>query len=186
MTDSTPRHVPSPSSDADYRRSAAAEWVSTGHVTIRLSADAQARVDQIVAEDRAEQGQAPVREPVVLVRKMTPAELAGFDARTIAKPYREQPASALPNVSVRQQEVWRFIAIFIAREGMAPTVREIQAGMRMSSTSVVEYALSRLIDAGAITRRPGRSRSLTVRVLPPGLSRDDLAALTEGLGVAAA
>jgi repressor LexA len=46
------------------------------------------------------------------------------------------------------------------REGLPPTIREIQQETGLSSTSVVTHHVAILERRGAITRRPGISRSI--------------------------
>lgn len=60
--------------------------------------------------------------------------------------------------------VLRFCAEYSGRVGYPPTVREIQRGCGLGSTSVVSYHLARLRAAGAIDFVDGAAR--TVRVLP--------------------
>ena len=63
----------------------------------------------------------------------------------------------------RSELVLRFCEEFIARRGYAPSVREIQLGCGLRSTSVVSYHLARLRAAGAIDFVNGAAR--TIRVL---------------------
>ena len=60
--------------------------------------------------------------------------------------------------------VLRFCEEFIARNGYAPSVREIQLGCGLTSTSVVSYHLARLRSEGQIDFVSGTAR--TIRVLP--------------------
>lgn len=60
--------------------------------------------------------------------------------------------------------VLRFCEDFIARNGYAPSVREIQFGCGLGSTSVVAYHLARLRSDGHIDFVSGTAR--TIRVLP--------------------
>lgn len=59
-------------------------------------------------------------------------------------------------------QVLDFIVQFRARHQVSPTVREVQTGVGISSTSVVSYHLGKLIDQGKLERTvPGRpTRSL--------------------------
>ena len=76
------------------------------------------------------------------------------------------------NMKMKQSEIFAFIKRHKqAHDGNAPTLREIRDVCGLSSTSVVNYCLDNLEDAGLI-RRPekGASRGIEVvggRWLPP-------------------
>ena len=75
-----------------------------------------------------------------------------------------EEALLLAGASPTTQAVLDFIREFKAREHMAPTVREIQIGCDLSSTSVVDYQLELLEDRHrAITRKPNIARSIMLR-----------------------
>lgn len=67
----------------------------------------------------------------------------------------------------RQQTVLDFLREFHSRHGHAPTEREIQAGLGFSSQSVARHYLTILERKGAISRQPGKARSLVIPD-PPG------------------
>ena len=67
----------------------------------------------------------------------------------------------------RQQKICQFIARFSRQHGFAPTVREIQSSLDISSTSVVDYNLRALARAGKLTGQDGFSRTI---VLTPNAS----------------
>ena len=46
--------------------------------------------------------------------------------------------------------------------GWPPTVREIQSEFGMSSTSVADYWINKLVNAGVIEREPGVARGLRI------------------------
>ena len=69
----------------------------------------------------------------------------------------------------RQTDMLEFINTHIGRNGYPPTVREIQKGCDISSTSVVTYNLDKLVNAGKITREPERSRSIALVEKEPEL-----------------
>jgi len=71
-------------------------------------------------------------------------------------------------LSQRQQKICQFIARFSREHGFAPTVREIQSSLDISSTSVVHYHLRALARAGRLTRKDGFSRTI---VLTPNSSQ---------------
>ncbi len=63
-------------------------------------------------------------------------------------------------LSDRQQEIIRFIRRFWDDNRIPPTIRDIQSGCAISSTSVVEYNLKVLQREGHIKRQPELSRSI--------------------------
>lgn len=62
----------------------------------------------------------------------------------------------------RQQKICQFIAQFSRQHGFAPTIREIQSSLDISSTSVVDYNLRALARAGKLTRKDGFSRTIVL------------------------
>lgn len=63
-------------------------------------------------------------------------------------------------LSDKQRHIIRFIDRFLAERGYPPTVRDIQAGCRISSTSVVDYNLNILEREGYIRRHAEVSRGI--------------------------
>ncbi len=63
-------------------------------------------------------------------------------------------------LSVRQQRIVDFIYGFLLDNGYPPTVRDIQSGCGISSTSVVDYHLKVLEKEGHIRRHPEVSRGI--------------------------
>lgn len=60
----------------------------------------------------------------------------------------------------RQRAILTFIRNYkIANQGRSPTVREVAKGTDISSTSVAEYNISKLIEAGALGRNKKVSRA---------------------------
>ncbi|MFJ9638655.1 LexA family protein [Streptomyces sp. NPDC101178] len=59
---------------------------------------------------------------------------------------RERP------LSVRQEAIMRLIRSWIIEHGEGPTIRQIGAGVGLSSTSSVAYQLSQLEKRGLISR----------------------------------
>lgn len=59
-----------------------------------------------------------------------------------------------------QQRMINYLADYIDEHGMSPTVREIQEGCAISSTSVVDYNLKQLCIKGYVTWHRKRSRSV--------------------------
>ena len=63
-------------------------------------------------------------------------------------------------LSERQQRILHLIREFIEEQGYPPTVRDIQHGCSISSTSVVDYNLNILQREGHIRRSPDISRGI--------------------------
>ncbi|MFC1915275.1 transcriptional repressor LexA [Chloroflexota bacterium] len=63
-------------------------------------------------------------------------------------------------LSSRQQNIIDFIHSFLVKRGFPPTVRDIQSGCGISSTSVVDYHLKVLRKEGYIRRHPEVSRGI--------------------------
>jgi repressor LexA len=62
----------------------------------------------------------------------------------------------------RQTAVLEFLRDFTAQHGHPPTEREIQSGLGFSSQSVARHYLAALEKKGALTRRAGMARGLTL------------------------
>lgn len=74
-------------------------------------------------------------------------------------------------LSDRQQRMYEFIRSFTEENQYPPTIREIGEAVDISSTSVVNYNLNKLVDAGLIERNKEVSRGIRVqesmaRILP--------------------
>lgn len=67
-----------------------------------------------------------------------------------------------------RREILACIARWYRERGVYPTVREIQAELRVSSPSVVDYHLRRLEEAGIIRREGRRSRGIRLLQWPDG------------------
>ncbi len=65
-------------------------------------------------------------------------------------------------LSKRQEAILQFIGDYWRQHRRAPTVREIQEGLNLSSTSVVNHHLEALARKGYIERDPGISRGVKV------------------------
>jgi repressor LexA len=62
----------------------------------------------------------------------------------------------------RQQAILRYVRRFLEARGYAPSVRQIQAALDLSSTSVVTYHLDALQARGLLQRSAGCPRSITL------------------------
>lgn len=67
---------------------------------------------------------------------------------------------ARKGLSERQQKILQYIAEYIHANTRPPTIREIGRNVKISSTSVVNYNLSRLQDKGLIERDAEVSRGI--------------------------
>lgn len=65
-------------------------------------------------------------------------------------------------LSPRQQRIYRFIRQFASEHHYPPTIREIGSALGISSTSVVNYNLNKLEEAGLIQRDREVSRGLKI------------------------
>ena len=63
-------------------------------------------------------------------------------------------------LSKRQHHILRFIHQHSLEHGFAPSIREISIATDITSTSVVNYNLERLIDWGYLVKSRGKSRAL--------------------------
>lgn len=63
-------------------------------------------------------------------------------------------------LSEKQQDILRFLEEFITEHDYPPSIRDIQQGCRISSTSVVDYNLKRLEEKGLIRRDREVSRAI--------------------------
>lgn len=68
----------------------------------------------------------------------------------------------LSELSDRQRSIYRFIKQFYREHGYPPTIREIGNALNISSTSVVNYNLNKLEEAGLIERHREVSRGLRI------------------------
>lgn len=76
--------------------------------------------------------------------------------------------TAKPRVSERQREMLEFIRDYHADRSYMPSIREIQLGCGISSTSVVDYNLRLLERDGHLKRSPDISRAIElVGAAPP-------------------
>ena len=66
----------------------------------------------------------------------------------------------MTNLRQRQQDILEFIAGFIDGHGYPPSVRDIQEGCSISSTSVVDYNLEALSKMGYLKRSKEISRGI--------------------------
>lgn len=62
----------------------------------------------------------------------------------------------------RRQRILTFLQEFYSENGIPPTVRDIQSACEISSTSVVDYNLEKLREAGYINRRHDVARGIEI------------------------
>ena len=73
-------------------------------------------------------------------------------------------------LSKRQQHMLRFMYEYTRERGFPPSIREIGEECAIGSTSVVNYNLNKLVDAGYIVRSGKVSRGLRIVAAIPGVS----------------
>jgi len=66
----------------------------------------------------------------------------------------------MPDLNDKQSKIISFIQDYYIEFGISPTVREIQYGCNITSTSVVDYNLKALKSKGYLDKRPDISRSI--------------------------
>ncbi|MFW5748666.1 MAG: transcriptional repressor LexA [Chloroflexota bacterium] len=70
-------------------------------------------------------------------------------------------------LSERQRNILKYMDKYIHENGFPPTIREIGSATGIESTSVVNYNLNKLVDAGFLERSASKSRGLRlVRAIP--------------------
>ncbi len=75
-------------------------------------------------------------------------------------------------LSARQQHILRYMDQYMGEHGYPPTIREIGAATHINSTSVVNYNLNKLVQAGYLERRDRVSRGM--RLVKWGRANDNL------------
>lgn len=66
-------------------------------------------------------------------------------------------------ISRKDKVKWlKFISDYTKKNGWPPSIREIQARFRRSSTSVVDYRLNKLVKDGYLYREFGVARGLRI------------------------
>ncbi|MEQ8675945.1 MAG: transcriptional repressor LexA [Aggregatilineales bacterium] len=86
-------------------------------------------------------------------------------------------------LSPRQQNILRFIDRYIIDNSYPPTIRDIGEATKIASTSVVNYNLNKLVDAGFLERSASTSRGLKLVKPIPG-SRKKVAKTSQIMSVA--
>ena len=77
----------------------------------------------------------------------------------------------MDRLSEKQKAILAFVKDFQERKGYSPSVREIQRGCRISSTSVVDYNLRLLEQKGALRRDREVSRGIDMRDESPSRAK---------------
>ncbi|CAG1014569.1 MAG: transcriptional repressor LexA [Anaerolinea sp.] len=86
-------------------------------------------------------------------------------------------------LSEKQKSILRVIEEWVNQRGYPPTIRDIGREVGISSTSVVNYNLNKLVDAGFITRSKKFSRGIRVTGHNDGEMRPIIATDSESLQV---
>ena len=67
-------------------------------------------------------------------------------------------------LTARQQEIWQFLAEYVAEHGYPPTVREIGEAVGLASPSTVHAHLAKLESSGVLRRDPSKPRAIEILV----------------------
>jgi repressor LexA len=86
-------------------------------------------------------------------------------------------------LSERQRNILRFMDRYMESHGFPPTIREIGEATGINSTSVVNYNLNKLVDAGYLAREDRVSRGLRVVATFPGAKPKLVKAAKVGLEI---
>ena len=73
-----------------------------------------------------------------------------------------RPKTGIPSLTPKRDQVLAFIRNYKLKNDLPPTVREIKAGLGISSESVVSYYLNQLIKEGKISITPDIARGIKV------------------------
>lgn len=97
------------------------------------------------------------------------------------------PQKDFNKLSERQKAILRFMQRYIERHGYPPTIRNIGEATNIPSTSVVNYNLNKLVEAGYLERSEHISRGLRLVGNLPGTRRkrvkaEDLVARVPRIG----
>jgi repressor LexA len=89
---------------------------------------------------------------------------------TRSKLLKVSPMRDRSKLSERQRGILRFMETYLETQGFPPTIREIGEATGINSTSVVNYNLNKLVDAGYLSRASAKSRGIrlteTQKTLP--------------------
>src|SRR5215203_1970155 len=66
-------------------------------------------------------------------------------------------------LSERQRHIMRFMETYLETQGFPQTIREIGEATGINSTSVVNYNLNKLVDAGYLERASAKSRGIRLK-----------------------
>lgn len=79
------------------------------------------------------------------------------------------PNKDFEKLSTRQQNILKFMWRYMSQNGYPPTIREIGEATKINSTSVVNYNLNKLVNAGYLERSDRVSRGLRLVADIPGM-----------------
>ena len=83
----------------------------------------------------------------------------------------------MQSLNEREMAVYEALRDCVRKNGYAPSVRELAARLGYRSTSTVQLYLDRLEAYGYITRKGGKSRSITLTVAQPPQGAAEVAQL---------
>ncbi len=81
-------------------------------------------------------------------------------------------------LSERQRGILRFMETYLDMQGFPPTIREIGEATGINSTSVVNYNLNKLVEAGLLQRASAKSRGIRLTSTAKSLPKAVIAART--------
>jgi repressor LexA len=65
-------------------------------------------------------------------------------------------------LSKRQYSILQFVHNYTSEYSFAPSIREIRMATGITSTSIVNYNVEKLIARGYLVKSPGKSRTITL------------------------
>lgn len=73
----------------------------------------------------------------------------------------------MEQLTEKEELVYKFISDFNRKNGFPPSVRDIQSGLSIKSTSTVYNYIQRLVEKGALNKTSGKSRGLRTEQVDP-------------------
>lgn len=83
-----------------------------------------------------------------------------------AIPKREATAPVPTGLTIRQHELWVFIAAYVERTGICPSYEEMRRALGLGSKSDIARLVVALEQRGVIKRNAGRARSINLMSKP--------------------
>lgn len=73
----------------------------------------------------------------------------------------------MEKLTEKEEQIYRFIGDFNRKNGYPPSVRDIQSGLSIRSTSTVHSYINKLTEKGALNKSSGKSRGLRTEDIDP-------------------